>query len=93
MIEEKSWGIRWNQGMQYAPDLMCKCQTISLPIRERFNLIVGFDLDGPLSRRSVPVAGIGIFRCNQCHELFWFHLSNDTVDFMKEYVQKWNPGN
>jgi len=91
-MAEKSWGIRWNQGMQYASDLMCKCQGESLVLLERLKLIVGFDTGGPATQRSVFVAGIGIFRCSKCQELYWFHLDSDAVEFMKKHVEKWDPG-
>lgn len=83
----KTWGIRWNPDMQYAPDLVCRCGATPFSVKERFQLIVGFDAD------CVPAHthGVGIFQCNACSGYFWFHLQYNAIDFIRMNTDRWNP--
>lgn len=89
----KKWGVSWNSQMQYASDYMCKCRTRSDTLLERMDLLVGFDTGGPLSKKGSSVQGVGIFQCNVCYEYFWYHFTQNVVDFIKNHTTKWNPGN
>lgn len=85
----KSWGVAWTPAIRYAPDWDCRCGfPTPFKLEDRMQYLVGFSTGGPPSRNKEAV-GVQIFRCPQCFELFYFHITATAVRVYAEIAPQW----
>ena len=92
----RPWGQRYNPNMYYALDHDCVCgwgyTSQKVPIEDRnkeyAKHIVGFYTDGPKSSNPETI-GIFIFECPGCFQLFWYHVSGESIKLYKNLCPLW----
>lgn len=83
----KSWGVVFSDDMYHGIDHECRCgANLPFNLEARIPLLVGFTTSCPPGRNR---AGVGIFKCHECHEHFWFHFSEITYEYFKKKSQQW----
>lgn len=94
MKQIRSWGVIWSEAIPRAGDWRCQnseCRWDFNAEDDSAQYVVGFTTDGayPSSLGGEMRVGRIIIECPDCFEKFYFHVTADTVDSIRDNCAVW----
>lgn len=81
------YGKRYNSSYKHVKDLQCPNCKFSMLSGGFYDSIIGIDDQAPGVGGIDKVAGL-IVECPNDREIFWFHISDDTITGIENIIPK-----